>query len=129
MSRLKLFYDGTCPLCVKEMAALKRHDHRNVIQIIDIYSNDFVDYPDIDKSAANNVLHALDENKQLLLGLDVTYRAWQLVGKGWMYAPLRWPLVKPFADWFYLLFARNRYRISFWLTGTSRCMNRDCHRK
>ncbi len=129
MNRLTLFYDGQCPLCAKEMAALKKHDHHNVIQIVDIYSDEFVDYPNIDKSAANTILHALDHNGRLLLGLDATYQAWRLVGKGWIYAPLRWPLIKSFTDRCYLLFARNRYRVSFWLTGTSRCTSKCCYRK
>ncbi|MDF5119601.1 DUF393 domain-containing protein, partial [Vibrio parahaemolyticus] len=56
------------------------------------------------------------------------HRAWQLVGRGWLYAPLRWRLVKPVADWLYLKFAKNRYRVSYWLTGTSRCNSGSCSR-
>ena len=84
MTSLTIFYDGTCPLCAKEMAALAKHDVENKIQTIDIYSEAFSDYPQIDADAANTVLHALDENGKLLLGLDVTYQAWRLVGKGWL---------------------------------------------
>ena len=126
MTQLTIFYDGTCPLCAKEMAALTKHDTENKIQTIDIYSEAFSDYPQIDVDAANTVLHALDENGKLLLGLDVTYRAWNLVGKGWLYAPLRWTIFKPMADWCYLRFAKNRYKASFWLTGKSRCNGNNC---
>ncbi|MGU3841687.1 thiol-disulfide oxidoreductase DCC family protein, partial [Vibrio diabolicus] len=71
---------------------------------------------------------ALNDNNELILGLDVTHRAWQLVGRGWLYAPLRWPLLKPIADWLYLRFANNRYRVSYWLTGSSRCNSGHCSR-
>ncbi len=38
---LILFYDGQCPLCVKEMTALKKHDTHNAIQLVDIFSEAF----------------------------------------------------------------------------------------
>lgn len=126
MHQLTIFYDGTCPLCVREMGALTKEDKENKIKTIDIYSEDFSEYPQIDATAANTVLHALNAKGELLLGLDVTYEAWRLVGKGWLYAPLRWPGIKTLADWCYLRFARNRYRVSYWLTGTSRCNGNSC---
>ncbi|MCS0402762.1 thiol-disulfide oxidoreductase DCC family protein [Vibrio diabolicus] len=128
MTKLTIFYDGTCPLCAKEMYALKLRDVKQAIKIVDIYSDDFSDYPQIDAQKANTILHALNDNNELILGLDVTHRAWQLVGRGWLYAPLRWPLLKPIADWLYLRFANNRYRVSYWLTGSSRCNSGQCSR-
>ncbi|GGK23538.1 thiol-disulfide oxidoreductase DCC family protein [Aliivibrio fischeri] len=126
MYQLTVFYDGTCPLCAKEMRALKKQDKNNVIKTIDIYSEAFSEYPNIDPKAANTVLHALNQKGELILGLDVTYLAWKLVGKGWFYAPLRWPGIKMIADWCYLHFAKNRYRVSYWLTGVSRCNKTSC---
>ncbi len=128
MTKLTIFYDGTCPLCAKEMRALMKHDTHQHIRIVDIYSEAISDYPQIDAIKANSILHALDNNGNLLLGLDVTLRAWQLVGKGWLYSPLRWCLIKPIADWLYLKLANNRYRISYWLTGTSHCGVDQCSR-
>jgi predicted DCC family thiol-disulfide oxidoreductase YuxK len=126
MYQLTIFYDGTCPLCVKEMNALIAQDNKQKIKTIDIYSEEFSAYPQIDANAANTVLHGLNANGELFLGLDVTYKAWSLVGKGWLYAPLRWPAIKPVADWCYLRFAKNRYRVSYWLTGTSSCNENSC---
>ncbi|WP_199481762.1 thiol-disulfide oxidoreductase DCC family protein [Vibrio owensii] len=128
MTKLTVFYDGTCPLCAKEMKALKQRDAKQHIITVDIYSEAFTAYPQIDPEQANTILHALNDKGELLLGLDVTHRAWQLVGRGWLYAPLRWRAVKPVADWLYLKFAKNRYRVSYWLTGTSRCNNGSCSR-
>jgi predicted DCC family thiol-disulfide oxidoreductase YuxK len=128
MTKLTVFYDGTCPLCAKEMEALKQRDAEQQIKIINIYSDAFADYPQIDPEQANTILHALNQKGELLLGLDVTHRAWQLVGRGWLYAPLRWRIVKPVADWLYLKFAKNRYRVSYLLTGKSRCNTNSCTR-
>lgn len=121
MATLTVFYDATCPLCVKEMKALGKHDELERIKTVDIFSQEVKDYPQIDPQRASDILHAIDEKGTLLLGLDAAHRAWQLVGRGWLYAPLRWRGVKPVADWLYLQFARHRYLISRLLTGQSRC--------
>lgn len=123
MVLLTVFYDGTCPLCAKEMAALSKKDSNKKIKTVDIFSDEMVDYPEIDIAKANTILHAIDQDRKLLLGLDGVHRAWSIVGKGWLYAPLRWQFIKPIADKLYLVFAAHRYRFSFLLTGRSRC---DC---
>ncbi|MDA0128032.1 DUF393 domain-containing protein [Vibrio sp. MarTm2] len=128
MTQLTIFYDGTCPLCLKEMKALKQHDTQDLLSIVDLHSPDFAAYPHVDPVEASRILHAYDHNHNLLLGLDVTYRAWSLVGKGWLYAPLRWPLISPMADWAYIKFANNRYTVSKWLTGKSKCDSGQCSR-
>lgn len=121
MAQLTIFYDGTCPLCVAEMRSLHRHDDKKQIRTVDIYNAEFADFPDIDPKQANIILHAIDNQGTLHLGLDAAHQAWELLGRGWLYAPLRWRVIRPIADSFYLYFARNRYRISYLLTGKSRC--------
>ncbi|WP_127347821.1 thiol-disulfide oxidoreductase DCC family protein [Pseudidiomarina mangrovi] len=122
MSALTVFYDGRCPLCVREMRQLKRRDHANAILLIDLHSEQFTPFSgQIDALAADRILHGLTDDNQLLLGLDVTHRAWSLVGRGWMTAPLRWPVIRWFADHGYLFFARHRNRIAYLLTGERVC--------
>lgn len=48
MTKLTLFYDATCPLCVKEMDTLRRLDKKQSLKMIDIYSEDIAAYPQID---------------------------------------------------------------------------------
>ncbi|MCM5704044.1 thiol-disulfide oxidoreductase DCC family protein [Larsenimonas salina] len=122
MPELTLFYDGACPLCVREVRHLTRLDIHGRICCEDIQQPDFsTRYPDIDPDEARTILLARDGNDHTLKGLDVTHRAWSLVGRGALTAPLRWPLVRPVADRVYLWFARNRYTISGVLTGKRRC--------
>lgn len=125
MTRLTLFYDGRCPLCVAEMARLASLDNTRALVFEDINAEDFTDrYHSIDPAKANQVLHGWDENQSLLLGLDVSCRAWKLVGKHRWMAALRWPLIRPIADLGYRLFARHRYFFSRLLTGQPRCDDR-----
>ncbi|WP_218354771.1 thiol-disulfide oxidoreductase DCC family protein [Alteromonas lipotrueiana] len=127
-----IFYDGHCPLCRKEMAHLQRYDKSRYIQFEDIQQDDFSErFSTLDWNALNNSIHVQQEDGTMLSGLDATHAAWKAVGKGWLYAPLRWPVVRPVADKAYTLFARHRYKISYWLTGKKRgCdkgFDRDTH--
>ena len=129
MSVLTLFYDGFCPLCVREMAQLRQIDKQGVLQLVDIQLADSQAlYPQIDFSEASRILLALTADGRLLRGLDSTHAAWSAVGLGYRTAWLRWPVIRWFADWAYLYFAANRYRISYWLTGQARCDNGSCQR-
>lgn len=120
--QLTIFYDGGCPLCAIEMRHLQRLNRDGRLGFEDIMAADFNDrFPALEWQALNDRIHAMQADGSMLIGLDVTYEAWRLVGRGWLYAPLRWPLVKPVADRLYLWFAKHRYRISFWLTGQKRC--------
>lgn len=120
---LTIFYDGYCPLCMAEMNKLISLDKQQKITFVDIQDDTFhSQYPHLDWQTLNARIHGYLSNGQLISGLDVTYLAWKLVGKGWVYAPLRWPLTRWFADLVYIFFAKHRYRISYFLTGKKRCV-------
>ena len=121
-NELTIFYDGGCPLCVAEMQHLYERNGQNKIAFEDIYADDFGErFPHINQQKADRILHGQRADGQIILGLDVTYQAWTLVGKRHWVAVLRWPIIKHVADAVYLLFARYRNTISKLLTGKSRC--------
>ncbi|MDP5253459.1 MULTISPECIES: thiol-disulfide oxidoreductase DCC family protein [unclassified Vibrio] len=116
-----IFYDGACPLCLAEMRHLKKRDKQQRLTLVDIQSAEFHrDYPNLDWHQLNARIHALLDNGTLISGLDVTHQAWKAVGLGWIYAPLRWPLIRVVADGGYRFFAKHRYAISYLLTGKKR---------
>lgn len=124
-SFLIIFYDGYCPLCMAEMNHLRKRDKHQRLKLVDIQDPDFsVQYPTLDWHALNARIHALRDDGTLMTGLDVTHEAWKAVGMGWVYAPLRWPVIRIFADMFYNVFAKHRYTISFLLTGKKRTCER-----
>jgi predicted DCC family thiol-disulfide oxidoreductase YuxK len=119
--QLTVFYDGYCPLCLTEMNKLEELDKKGALAFVDIQSSLFSDsYPHLSWQQLDARIHGQLPDGRLLSGLDVTYLAWKLVGKGWVYAPLRWPIIAWFADGCYVFFARHRYRISYLLTGKKR---------
>jgi predicted DCC family thiol-disulfide oxidoreductase YuxK len=122
MAELKIFYDGGCPLCLSEMKHLMKLDQQQKIDLVDINQESFqAKYPDINREKADRILHGQLANGNILLGLDVTYKAWDLVGKGKWIAIIRWPIIRIFADFAYLQFARHRHFLSRLLTGKERC--------
>jgi len=119
---LRIFFDGNCPLCSAEMRQLKARDPDDRIELVDLNADNFSSrFSYIDKDYANTILHGETASGQVLLGLDVTSKAWALTGTRPWVQVLRLPLIKPIADWCYLRFAKHRYRISYLLTGKARC--------
>ena len=125
---LKIYYDNHCPLCLFEMQQLKSHDHNENISLIKIHDANFsTQHPHINPLEAIRILHGQLNTGELLLGLDVTCKAWDLVGKHKWLKLLRWPVIRVLADTTYLFFARYRSTISFLLTGKKSC--RSCQLK
>ena len=121
---LTIYYDGNCPLCMIEMQQLKSHDNRKNINFVNLHDENFLEkHPHISTQKAMKILHGQLNTGELLLGLDVTCKAWDLVGKHKWLVILRWPVIRIFADAVYLLFARYRHRISSLLTNKNNCKN------
>ncbi|MDX2321298.1 MAG: DUF393 domain-containing protein [Moritella sp.] len=131
---LTIFYDGNCPLCSLEMQKLKRHDDRNLIVLVNLHQTGFKQtYPQIDFDNAMDILHGQYQNN-ILLGLDVTHRAWTLVGRGALVAPLQFPIVKQLAHRAYLVLAKYRRPISNFIyqrfgIGVTPCDQGTCYEK
>jgi predicted DCC family thiol-disulfide oxidoreductase YuxK len=124
---LTIFYDGNCPMCATEMAYLKSYDKDNRISLVDIHQQNFeAIYPNVKFVDAMKILHAHYQGK-VLLGLDVTHRAWNLVGKGFWVAPLNWPIIKILSHWVYLYLAKYRHQISALLAKKLGIKAANCH--
>ncbi|MEQ8314924.1 MAG: DUF393 domain-containing protein [Gammaproteobacteria bacterium] len=119
---LTLFFDSACPLCAIEMRQLQQLDKDGNLRFEDILAPGFAErFPHIDPVKADRILHAEYADGQLIYGLDVTQQSWAAVNRKRWLAVLRWPVIRWLADIAYGIFARNRYTISYWLTGTRRC--------
>jgi predicted DCC family thiol-disulfide oxidoreductase YuxK len=110
---VKILYDGDCPLCMREIALLKRRNRAGRVAFEDIAAPDFdPGRYGLDQQTVMGRIHAVLPDGRVIEGVEVFRRVYEAVGLGWLMAPSRWPLVGRVYEWAYELFARNRLRIT-----------------
>lgn len=108
-----IFYDANCPLCTKEMRLLKEADKHNKIALEDINTDDFEQrFNHIKCQDALAFLHGQQDNGEMIYGLDVTFAAWQTVGRHKWLKVLQLPGIRFFAAQGYKVFAKYRTTIA-----------------
>lgn len=118
LPELTIFYDGFCPLCIKEMHHIRAQDKANKICLINLQvESSLMPYPELDKEKAMKVLLGKRKDGTYIEGLDVTHMAWSLLGKGHLTCILRVPFLRIIFDGVYQVFAKHRYTFSYWITG------------
>ncbi len=130
---LTLLYDGSCPLCVREVRLLERRDRSRHgdqprLGFVDIDSADYDPnaFAGISYREAMGRIHAITSDGQVLRDVEVFRRAYTLIGLGWLYAPTRWPLVRQLADGAYGLWAATRLRVTGRPDLETLCQSRVC---
>ena len=121
MVKLILFYDGSCPLCTKEIVLLEKYDKSKEIQFEDITSDNFSErFTHIDLTKADAIIHGQLPNGEVITGMDVTFLAWEIVNRNKWLRLFKLPLIRTVTDWSYLIFAKHRKKIT-----KSLCKNFD----
>jgi len=112
-TKLIFLYDGACPLCKREVSFLRSRDSLACILFVDIDSPDYNPdlYSGISYREAMGRIHAITSSGEVLKGVQVFRQAYRLVGLGWVYAPTTWPVLGPWLDEAYRLWAG--WRLSF----------------
>ena len=100
-----LYFDGRCSLCRHEIKWMSRWADDSLI-LIDVHESN--DLPK-EKAEFLATLHLQTDSGEWRLGLDATVAAWKHTPIGFLFAPLRWPLIKPIADKLYSYWAKQRY--------------------
>jgi predicted DCC family thiol-disulfide oxidoreductase YuxK len=80
--KLTVWYDGACPLCIREIALMRRLDWRRAIQFVDLAPND-ASCP-IDRQLMLDRFHAQPTGGPILSGAAAFAAMWRVV-----------PLLKP----------------------------------
>jgi len=109
--KIKLLYDGLCPLCLREVNFLKRKDgDRGLIKFVDIATDDYdpADNAGITFEQAMGRIHAVLPNGEILLNVEVFRQIYDILGIGWIYAITKIPLVGKLADTLYGVWADYR---------------------
>lgn len=115
-AKLRLLYDGDCPICAFEMRRLRTLDRGQRLDCEDIAAPGFdaARYRTT-REALMGRMHAIARDGTMLIGMDAIRAAYAAVGLGWVLSPTRLPVIREMADKAYAAFAGNRYRISRWL--------------
>ena len=117
---IEVFYDGECPLCMREIRMLKGRDRDGRIRFTDIAVPGF-DCASIgvDQDTLMKRIHARLPSGQLVEGVEVFRLLYAAIGLGPLVAVTRLPGVSQVLDAAYALFAKNRLRL------TGRCVKAD----
>lgn len=122
MSReVEVFYDGECPLCVREIRLLRRLDRRGRIGFVDIAEPGFDPSPlGVDHATLMAKIYGRLPDGTLVTGVEVFRRLYAAVGFGPLVQLSRLPGVSHALDASYRWFAKNRLRL------TGRCDRETC---
>ena len=117
--RLTVWFDGACPLCIREVALFRRLDKRRAIRFEDVSSAD-ASCP-IDRAELLARFHAQEKGKPIVSGAAAFAAMWRAI-----------PMLKPFGEaarlpavlWvlerLYVVFLRIRPRIQRWFLRQGR---------
>ena len=118
---VEVFFDGACPLCLREINLLRRWDRLRKIRFTDIATPEF--------QAAKNgktydelmaQMHGRLPDGTWIQGVEVFRRLYTAVGFGPLVMLTRLPIISQILDLGYFVFARNRLRL------TGRCTVETC---
>lgn len=75
---LTIFFDGSCPLCTREIALLTQFDEKRQLRVVDCSATDFPPVDGHAREAMMALIHARDSAGAWLIGapvFDAAYRA------------------------------------------------------
>lgn len=106
--KIKLLYDGACPLCLREVNFLQKRDAgRGLVAFVDIADDDYAPeaHGGVDFETAMGQIHAVLPDGTLIKNVEVFRRVYEILGMGWVYAATKWPIVGPIVDTLYRIWA------------------------
>lgn len=123
---VEVFYDGECPLCVREIKLLRWLDRKQNIRFTDIAAPEFTaaefgKTPDQFMDEIHGRLPAQNgQPAKWIIGVEVFRQLYAAVGFGLIVWPTRLPGISHGLDYGYKVFAKNRLRL------TGRCTKETC---
>jgi predicted DCC family thiol-disulfide oxidoreductase YuxK len=110
---IEMFYDGECPLCVRETRLLERMDHSQRIRFTNIAASDF-DASSFGKTqdALMAEMHGRLPDGSWVTGVEVFRRLYSAVGFGPVVWLTRLPFIKQILDAGYVVFAKYRLQLN-----------------
>ncbi|KAL3818637.1 hypothetical protein ACJIZ3_004542 [Penstemon smallii] len=113
--KVKMLYDGDCPLCMREVDMLrKRNKSYGTIKFVDISSEDYSpeDNQGLDYETAMGRIHAIESDGRVLTNVEAFRRFYEVVGLGWVYAITKYKPIASIADAVYGVWAKYRLQVT-----------------
>ncbi|KAL6844403.1 hypothetical protein ACP4OV_026076 [Aristida adscensionis] len=113
--KIKMLYDGDCPLCMREVNMLRaRNKSYGAIHFVDISSKDYSpeDNQGLDYETAMGRIHAILSDGTVVTDVEAFRRLYEEVGLGWVYAVTKYEPVATIANAVYGVWAKYRMEIT-----------------
>ena len=127
---VEVYYDGACPLCMREIRMLRKLDRKGRIAFTDIAASGF------DPASVGLTMPELMEKirgrlptGEMIEGVEVFRRLYAAVGFGPLVALTRAPGLSHLLDAGYRAFARNRLRLTGRCTDDGVCAVEHGHER
>ena len=112
---MTLFFDGRCPLCVREMRALRRRDRAARLRFVDVRAPGFAEPAGATLDDMLTAIHARTAQGRLVAGVETVRLAYEAVGLGWLLAPTAWGPLRGASERAYAWLARHRFAVPAWV--------------
>jgi predicted DCC family thiol-disulfide oxidoreductase YuxK len=113
--KIKLLYDGECPLCLREVNFLQKRDAgRGLVAFVDIAAENYnpEENGGISFAAAMGRIHAVLADGTILQNVEVFRQVYDILGIGWIYAATKWPVIGFLVDIIYEIWASWRLTLT-----------------
>lgn len=110
IDKIKVFYDGLCSLCSREIKHYSKQDGCDKIEFIDITTEGFKPIEEgLDPYKVNKYMHAKDQQGEVKVKVEAFRLIWSVLPKySWLVKYTRLPLVRQLLDFGYEFFALAR---------------------
>lgn len=113
--KIKMLYDGDCPLCMREVDMLReRNKQYGTIKFVDISSDDYSPEENrgLDYKTVMGRIHAILSDGTVVKDVEAFRKLYEQVGLGWVYAITKYEPVATIADSIYGVWAKYRLQIT-----------------
>ena len=112
MTKIKVFFDGNCNLCSREIKFYQKICPDNSFEWKDLYKMSEKDFKfeNLELGKCLKFLHVKDENNDLKVGVDAFITIWKKLKYFDILAKIiSYPLIKQFTNFLYYIFAIIRF--------------------
>lgn len=113
--KIKLLYDGACPLCLHEVNMLTKKDAgRGLVAFVDVDDDSYdpAENGGVDFETAMGVIHAVLPDGTVIKNVEVFRQVYDVLGMGWIYAITKLPVIGSLADALYGIWAKWRLKVT-----------------